>query len=145
MTVVSNTSPPLHLALIERLHLTDAQFGEVAVPTAVWNELTVRFDDRDRIEAFRDQDGIRVVSPEATGSESSSSGNLIADRFRPSRTPSTSMWTGCFIGEREGQATATHHITRVTRVGTLAPRPASRSHTNSQFEPFEGGLYTIFD
>jgi hypothetical protein len=35
MTVVSNTSPLLNLALIERLHLTDAQFGEVVVPTVV--------------------------------------------------------------------------------------------------------------
>ena len=66
MTVVSNTSPLLNLALIERLHLIDAQFSEVVVPAAVWNELTAGFDGRDRIEAFRDQGGIRVVSPEPT-------------------------------------------------------------------------------
>ncbi len=40
MTVVSNTSPLLNLALIDRVHLIEAQFGEVVIPTAVWNELT---------------------------------------------------------------------------------------------------------
>jgi predicted nucleic acid-binding protein len=66
MTVVSNTSPLLNLALIERLQLVEAQFGAVVVPTAVWDELTAGFDGRDRIEAFRDRGGIRVVSPEPT-------------------------------------------------------------------------------
>jgi len=44
MTVISKTFPLLNLALIERLHLIDAQFGKVVVPTAVWNEFTAGFD-----------------------------------------------------------------------------------------------------
>ena len=66
MTVVSNTSPLLNLALIERLQLVEDQFDDVVVPTTVWNELTAGFDGCDRIEAFRDRGGIRVVSPELT-------------------------------------------------------------------------------
>ena len=93
MTVVSNTSPLLNLALIERLHLIDAQFGEVIVPTAVWNELTAGFDGRDRIEAFRDQGGIESCHRSRRSCGPSSSGNSIAERPRPSRTPSTSTRT----------------------------------------------------
>jgi predicted nucleic acid-binding protein len=66
MTVVSNTSPLLNLALIDRLHLIESQFGEVAVPTAVWDELTAGSDGVDRIEALRNRGGIQVVSPEST-------------------------------------------------------------------------------
>lgn len=39
MRVVSNTSPLSNLAVIGRLALIRDQFGEVAVPEAVWSEL----------------------------------------------------------------------------------------------------------
>ena len=38
----------------------------MVVPTEVWSEFTARFDGRDRIEAFRDRGGIRVISPDST-------------------------------------------------------------------------------
>lgn len=66
MTVVSNTSPPLNLALIDRLPLVESQFGHVVVPSAVWEELTAGDDGVERLENLRDRDGIRVVEPEPT-------------------------------------------------------------------------------
>ena len=36
--VVSNTSPLLNLALLDRLELVETQFSTVAVPQAVWHE-----------------------------------------------------------------------------------------------------------
>jgi predicted nucleic acid-binding protein len=38
--VVSDTSPLLNLALIDRLDLLRSQFEEVTIPTQVWSELT---------------------------------------------------------------------------------------------------------
>lgn len=47
--VVSDTFPPLNLALIDRLDLLESQFSEVTVPQQVWNELT---DGEDGLEAL---------------------------------------------------------------------------------------------
>jgi len=71
--------------LIERLHLIESQFGEVVVPTAVWTELTAGSDGRDRIEALRDWDGMRVVRRRRPISEPISNGGSITERPRPSR------------------------------------------------------------
>jgi len=38
-TVVSNTSPLLNLALIERLDLLEVQFESIVLPEHVWEEL----------------------------------------------------------------------------------------------------------
>lgn len=44
MPVVSNTSPLLNLAVIGQLSLLREQFGEIWIPTAVWEELRVKED-----------------------------------------------------------------------------------------------------
>lgn len=49
--VVSDTSPLLNLALIDRLDLLTAQFSEVTVPRQVWDELT---DGEEGLEALRE-------------------------------------------------------------------------------------------
>ncbi|WP_179234047.1 hypothetical protein [Halorubrum halodurans] len=118
MTVVSNTSPLLNLALIERLHLIDAQFGEVAVPTAVWNELTAGFDGRDRIEAFRDQGGIRVVSPEPTDLRIEFERELDRGEAAAIAYAVDVDADRVLIDEREGRATATRHDVRRPREST---------------------------
>ena len=41
MPIVSNTSPILNLAITGHLSLLHEQFGEVAIPAAVWDELRV--------------------------------------------------------------------------------------------------------
>lgn len=38
-SVVSNTSPLLNLALIDRLDLLEEQFGTIVIPEQVWEEL----------------------------------------------------------------------------------------------------------
>lgn len=48
MTVVSNTSPLLNLALIGRLSLIEMQFEQIEVPTAVREELTAGQEGVDR-------------------------------------------------------------------------------------------------
>lgn len=66
MTVVSNTSPLLDLALIGRLALIEAQFDEVVIPTTVWHEIQAGAAGVDQIESLRDRGGLRIVSPEST-------------------------------------------------------------------------------
>jgi predicted nucleic acid-binding protein len=49
--VVSDTSPLLNLALIERLDLLKTQFSSITIPTQVWEELT---DGEAALNAIRD-------------------------------------------------------------------------------------------
>lgn len=49
--VVSDTSPLLNLALIDRLDLLQSQFSETTIPRQVWSELT---DGEDGLEALRE-------------------------------------------------------------------------------------------
>ena len=62
--VVSDTSPLLNLALVDRLDLLEAQFPDVTVPRQVWSELA---DGEDGLEALRElrEDGVlRLVEVE---------------------------------------------------------------------------------
>ena len=62
MIVVSDTTPLISLLKINRINLLERLFGEVMIPQAVFNELTV--DDRFLLEAeqIRQQNFI-VVKP----------------------------------------------------------------------------------
>ncbi len=62
--VVSDTSPLLNLALIERLDLLRAQFSDITVPQQVWSELTEGEDGLDALRALRDDEFLRVVEVE---------------------------------------------------------------------------------
>lgn len=52
--VVSDTSPLLNLALIDRLDLLEAQFPGVVIPEQVWDELTVGENGLDQLHSLRD-------------------------------------------------------------------------------------------
>ena len=70
MIVVSDTTPLISLLKIERLDLLEKLFGEVMIPQAVYNELTV--DERFKLEAIqiRQKDFIKVKT--VNNSESAS-------------------------------------------------------------------------
>lgn len=59
--VVSDTSPVLNLALIDRLELLDRQFGTVDVPRQVWSELTTGEDGLSALESARSDGLLDVV------------------------------------------------------------------------------------
>ena len=134
MTVVSNTSPLLNLALIERLHLIDAQFGAVVVPAAVWNELTAGVDGRDRIEAFRDQGGIRVVSPEPTDLRIEFKRELARGEAAAIAYAIDIDADRVLIDEREGRATATRHDVTVTGVVGIFLRASDQGEVDLETE-----------
>jgi len=62
--VVSDTSPLLNLALINRLDLLEAQFSSLTVPTQVWNELVAGEAGVDALRELRDNGFITVVAVE---------------------------------------------------------------------------------
>lgn len=134
MTVVSNTSPLLNLALIERLQLVESQFGAVVVPTAVWDELTAGFDARDRIEAFRDRDGIRVVSPEPTELRTEFERELDRGEAAAIAYAIDVDADRVLIDEREGRATAKRHDVPVTGAVGILLRASSRGEIDLETE-----------
>lgn len=65
--VVSDTSPLLNLALIERLSLLKSQFSSVTVPSQVWEELTEGEAGLDALYKLRDSGFLTVVPVEQSG------------------------------------------------------------------------------
>jgi predicted nucleic acid-binding protein len=134
MTVVSNTSPLLNLAPIERLHLVEAQFDDVVVPTAVWDELTAGSDGSDRLEAFRDRGGVRVVSPEPTDLRIEFERELDHGEAAAIAYAIDIDAERVLIDEREGRATATRHDVPVTGVIGILLRASARDTLNLETE-----------
>ncbi|MCD2199876.1 DUF3368 domain-containing protein [Halobacterium sp. KA-4] len=62
--VVSDTSPLLNLALIDRLDLLEVQFSGVTVPRQVWSELTEGDDGLEALRGLRDDGVLRIVEVE---------------------------------------------------------------------------------
>ena len=64
--VVSDTSPLLNLALIDRLDLLRDQFTTVVVPEQVWSELMAGEDGVEALRTVHDEGVIEIVSVEET-------------------------------------------------------------------------------
>ncbi|WP_311173063.1 DUF3368 domain-containing protein [Halobellus ordinarius] len=60
--VVSDTSPLLNLALIDRLDLLETQFETVHVPNRVWEELAAGEDDFPNLHSLREQGTLTDVA-----------------------------------------------------------------------------------
>lgn len=61
-TVVSNTSPLLNLALVDRLDLLETQFETIHVPREVWDELTAGEAGVPELRTLSDHGTLREVS-----------------------------------------------------------------------------------
>lgn len=62
--IVSDTSPLLNLALIDRLDLLETQFSAITVPRQVWRELTNGEDGLEALRALRDDGFLQLVEVE---------------------------------------------------------------------------------
>ncbi|WP_280537282.1 DUF3368 domain-containing protein [Halopenitus sp. POP-27] len=134
MTIVSNTSPLLNLALIERLHLVEAQFGEVVIPRVVWDELTAGAEGRDLIEAFHDRGGMRIVSPKPTELRTEFERQLDRGEAAAIAYAIEVDAERVLIDEREGRATATRHGVPVTGVVGILLRASAREAIDLETE-----------
>lgn len=65
--VVSDTSPLLNLALIDRLELLESQFSNITIPEQVWEELLVGDNGLEALESLRKTGFLSVVPVERTG------------------------------------------------------------------------------
>lgn len=61
MAVVSNSSPLILFAAIERFDLLEAVFGRLLIPPEVWNEVVERGNDRPGIKEVRSSAWLQVV------------------------------------------------------------------------------------
>jgi len=59
--VVSNTSPLLNLALVDRIDLVRNQFSTIHVPEHVWDELTAGEEGPETLQSLHD-DTLAIVS-----------------------------------------------------------------------------------
>lgn len=64
--VVSDTSPLLGLALIDRLDLVRTQFSVIVVPEQVWSELTAGEDGVAKLQSLHDDGTLEVVTVDET-------------------------------------------------------------------------------
>jgi len=62
--VVSDTSPLLNLALIERLNLLESQFSGITIPRQVWDELAAGEKGLSALSKLRDGEFLTVVEVE---------------------------------------------------------------------------------
>ena len=62
--VVSDTSPLLNLALIDRLDLLRSQFSNVTIPRQVWDELTEGQEGLEALRALRGDGCLHLVEVE---------------------------------------------------------------------------------
>jgi predicted nucleic acid-binding protein len=62
--LVSDTSPLLNLALVERLDLLQSQFSAITIPRQVWSELTDGEDGLEELRELRDDGFLRLVEVE---------------------------------------------------------------------------------
>ncbi len=116
MTVVSNTSPLLNLALIGRLALIEAQFDEVVIPLTVWHEIQAGAAGVDQIESLRDRGGLRIVSPESTELLTELQRELDAGEAAALAYAIDTDAERILLDEREGRAAASRHDVPVTGV-----------------------------
>jgi len=122
--VVSNTSPLLNLALLDRLELVETQFSTVAVPQAVWHELTAGTDGVDALQSARDDGTIRVVSAPETKLFVEFRHELDAGEAAALAYALENDATLVLIDERDGRQAARRHDLTVTGVVGVLLRAA---------------------
>ena len=132
--VVSDTSPLLNLALIDRLELLESQFSEVMVPQQVWNELTDGEDGLETLRELRDDGLLHLVEVERS--------DLFVELFHELDLGETAAI--CYaveqnadlvlLDERDGRRVARRHDLNVTGVIGILLRGAKAGVVNLAHE-----------
>lgn len=132
--VVSDTSPLLNLALIERLDLLRSQFPEIVVPRQVWSELTEGDDGLEAIRELHAGDILRIVEVERS--------DLFVEVFHELDLGETAAI--CYavehdvdlvlLDERDGRRVARRHDLDVTGVVGILIRGAKNGSVDLESE-----------
>lgn len=132
--VVSDTSPLLNLALIDRLDLFRSQFSEVTVPQRVWDELTDGQDGLEALRESRDDGFLHLVEVERS--------DLFVELFHELDLGETAAI--CYaveqdadlvlLDERDGRRVARRHDLNVTGVIGVLLRGANTGEVDLKHE-----------
>jgi predicted nucleic acid-binding protein len=132
--VVSDTSPLLNLALIERLDLIESQFSSVTVPRQVWDELADGEEGLDAVRTLRDEAFLTVVEVDRS--------DLFTEIFHELDLGETAAI--CYaieqdadlilLDERDGRRVARRHDLNVTGVIGILLRGANTGTVELQQE-----------
>ena len=68
MSVIINATPLIALAVVEQLELLPQIFGEIIVPTTVYNEVIGQELERPGAQIIAQADWLQIVSPKTTSS-----------------------------------------------------------------------------
>ncbi|WP_284010492.1 DUF3368 domain-containing protein [Haloarcula pelagica] len=132
--VVSDTSPLLNLALIDRLDLLTSQFSSLTIPTQVWDELTNGDAGLDALRDLHDTEFLTVVDVERS--------DLFTEIFRDLDLGETAAI--CYaieqdadlllLDEKDGRQVARRHDLSVTGVIGILLRAANEDDLDLQQE-----------
>jgi len=123
--VVSNTSPLLNLALIDRLDLVAEQFSTVAVPSQVWAELMAGTEGTEQLRAHRDAGTLGVVSVPESDLFTEFRRDLDAGESAALAYAVSEHASLILLDEREGRQAARRHGLSVTGVVGILLRAAT--------------------
>jgi predicted nucleic acid-binding protein len=132
--VVSDTSPLLNLALIDRLDLLRTQFADVTVPRRVWDELAEGEEGLEALRELRDDDFLSIVEVERS--------DLFVEVFHeldPGETASICYAVEhdadlVLLDERDGRRVARRHDLEVTGVIGILLRGAKTNEIDLEHE-----------
>jgi len=132
--VVSDTSPLLNLALIDRLDLLQSQFSNVTIPQQVWDELTEGQDGLESLRELRENGFLRLVEVERS--------DLFVELFHVLDLGETAAI--CYaveenadlvlLDERDGRRVARRHDLNVTGVIGILLRGANAGEVDLEHE-----------
>ncbi|WP_336037804.1 DUF3368 domain-containing protein [Halobacterium yunchengense] len=132
--VVSDTSPLLNLALIDRTDLLRSQFSDVTVPQQVWDELTEGEDGLEALRELRDDGFLHLVEVERS--------DLFVELFHELDLGETAAL--CYaveedadlvlLDERDGRRVARRHDLNVTGVIGILLRGANTGAVDLEHE-----------
>lgn len=132
--VVSDTSPLLNLALIDRLDFLRSQFADVTIPRRVWDELAEGEEALELLRELRDDSFLRIVEVERS--------NLFVEVFHELDLGETAAI--CYavehdadlvlLDERDGRRVARRHDLDVTGVIGILLRGAKDGEVDPERE-----------
>ena len=132
--VVTDTSPLLNLALIDRLDLLQSQFSDITVPRQVWDELTDGQDGLEALRALRDDGFLYLVEVERS--------DLFVELFHELDLGETAAI--CYaveenadlvlVDERDGRRVARRHDLTVTGIIGVLLRGAKTGEADLEHE-----------
>lgn len=125
--VVSNTSPLLNLALIDRLGLIAEQFSTITIPQQVWDELMAGTEGVEALQSCRDEGTIQIVSTPGTELFVELRRELDAGEAAALAYAARNDAELVLIDERDGRRAARRHDLPVTGVIGILLRAAEDS------------------